>query len=465
PAGLSLAEQIAQLEDSTYVDFDPEDPLIVDEAGGLNTEGGNGREHYLDVGPSRLRKIHDSISDPKYDGVKVTRRQLMDTEEGIGSEDSSEEESEPEENSVPASSEGESDEGPETHQREPSMAIGLPEAEPKPVHDDETLTIQKARDSDKRKGVAVAHQIATWETLLDARIQLQKATNATGKLPIVSSQNLLAFRSRECTSALSAMLKEADELSRELIELQEDLLQKNDILTPPHKRRKLEPAADSLAALEGSLHDASRAASELEHNLHLYSIQTLNKWSAKVQAVTPSVLLPSNRNTFLKNGNHLKSVVELIDDNLVDKEKLLSRTRTKRSKSLRLDSLEEQETHGEDVELFDDTDFYHQLLRDVIDSREDGTHGSGNWVAAQRQRKEQKTVDTKASKGRRLRYEVHEKIQNFMVPVPVAGSWHEEQIDELFSSLLGKGPTAAQVEPHVSSVVQEVLKDGFRVFG
>jgi protein AATF/BFR2 len=37
------------------------------------------------------------------------------------------------------------------------------------------------------------------------------------------------------------------------------------------------------------------------------------------------------------------------------------------------------------------------------------------------------------------RYHVHEKIQNFMVPVPVVGGWHEEQIDELFASLLGKG--------------------------
>jgi protein AATF/BFR2 len=34
---------------------------------------------------------------------------------------------------------------------------------------------------------------------------------------------------------------------------------------------------------------------------------------------------------------------------------------------------------------------------------------------------------------------VHEKLQNFMVPVPVHGVWHEEQIDELFASLLGKG--------------------------
>ena len=36
-------------------------------------------------------------------------------------------------------------------------------------------------------------------------------------------------------------------------------------------------------------------------------------------------------------------------------------------------------------------------------------------------------------------YEPHEKLQNFMVPVPVRGTWHEEQIDELFASLLGKG--------------------------
>jgi protein AATF/BFR2 len=32
---------------------------------------------------------------------------------------------------------------------------------------------------------------------------------------------------------------------------------------------------------------------------------------------------------------------------------------------------------------------------------------------------------------------VHEKVQNFTVPVPLEQGWHEEQIDELFSSLLG----------------------------
>lgn len=35
------------------------------------------------------------------------------------------------------------------------------------------------------------------------------------------------------------------------------------------------------------------------------------------------------------------------------------------------------------------------------------------------------------------RYHVQEKIQNFMVPIP-DGTWHEDMIDELYSSLLGK---------------------------
>jgi protein AATF/BFR2 len=75
-------------------------------------------------------------------------------------------------------------------------------------------------------------------------------------------------------------------------------------------------------------------------------------------------------------------------------------------------------------------------------------------------------------------YEVHEKLQNFMVPVPVKGSWHDEQIDELFASLLGKGFENAVVygtdgdnrdagaEKSLEVELGEALKKGgFRVFG
>ena len=49
-------------------------------------------------------------------------------------------------------------------------------------------------------------------------------------------------------------------------------------------------------------------------------------------------------------------------------------------------------------------------------------------------------------------------MQNFMVPVPVVGAWHEEQIDELFASLLGGN----EFEELAGT---GVVMSGFQVFG
>lgn len=61
------------------------------------------------------------------------------------------------------------------------------------------------------------------------------------------------------------------------------------------------------------------------------------------------------------------------------------------------------------------------------------------------------------------RYEVHEKMANFMVPVlTIAEGWHEEKIDELFASLLGK---RAEDRTLPTDTISSVTRDGFRVFG
>lgn len=171
-------------------------------------------------------------------------------------------------------------------------------------------------------------------------------------------------------------------------------------------------------------------------------MQVLTKWSAKVQAVAPSVLLPANRGSF-KNAFAAKTapsgVVDVITETLrADAEKLLARTRSSRLAS------DDDEGHIENnIEVFDDTDFYQQLLHDIIESRGSGVNGGAEpeWIRRQKasKAKRRKTVDVKASKGRKLRYQVHEKLQNFMVPIAVSkGAWHDEQIDELFASLLGR---------------------------
>lgn len=214
---------------------------------------------------------------------------------------------------------------------------------------------------------------------------------------------------------------------------------------------------------------------------HAHLTRTLEKWSAKVAAVAPSALLPASRKRFSLMGSTketVKSVGTQIEDMLQGEwPALLSRTRLKRRSGPRVTREAGGEDDGfeEDEEIFDDTDFYQQLLRDVIDSKGRGSGQLTDWTANQKQKKSKKVVDTRASKGRKLRfvvfseqtrltllthdrYEVHEKIQNFMVPVPLgAGAWHEAQIDELFASLLGKGYKTAEDD---TSALR-----GFRLFG
>lgn len=60
----------------------------------------------------------------------------------------------------------------------------------------------------------------------------------------------------------------------------------------------------------------------------------------------------------------------------------------------------------------------------------------------QSEKKKKRDAERGASKGRKLRYTVHEKAASFVVPVPLSHGWHEEQIDELFSNLLG-GPSGS----------------------
>jgi protein AATF/BFR2 len=131
----------------------------------------------------------------------------------------------------------------------------------------------------------------------------------------------------------------------------------------------------------------------------------LSKWSSKIQAVAPSVLLPSNRGTFLKGSQQPKSAAQLIEEALVDHEKLLAMTQIPRGKKGRIGAPQESADvpDAADPDVFDDTDFYQKILRDIIDARKD-SNGGEDWMILQKQKKAKKKVDTKASKGRKLRF-------------------------------------------------------------
>ena len=114
--------------------------------------------------------------------------------------------------------------------------------------------------------------------------------------------------------------------------------------------------------------------------------------------------------------------------------------------------------------IYNDDDFYQQILKEFIDNRlseNNEASALGVKYAQLRQlqgKKNNKKVDTRASKGRKIRYHVHEKIQNFMAPEPIFGAWQEEKSKELFNSLFGKNFISDRKS------TDEVITDGFKLF-
>src|SRR5258708_5498963 len=124
------------------------------------------------------------------------------------------------------------------------------------------------------------------------------------------------------------------------------LLSNESIKPPPRKRRRTQSIeTESSHDYTSQVDEASEAAAALQHTyvpfkhtypgnikmspsnrFHPYLIQTLTKWSSKIQAVAPSALLPSNRGAFSNKSAHgLKSAVQLVDETLhgADYEKIL----------------------------------------------------------------------------------------------------------------------------------------------
>ncbi|GJJ11265.1 hypothetical protein Clacol_005497 [Clathrus columnatus] len=490
-ARLTLAQQLAQIEDTLPQDYDPEDLYggTANENENKNVEDGEqeprdnnaGREHYIEVGPSALRSINEDLNDQKYESVKVSRSKLLVEEEDEKEDDSdnADDQIDDTKNSSGEDSSSSEEEDPITdgeEEEQSSIKKQQKRQRSESISGNKTtdgldLTLQKTRQADKLKGQAVSRQLRIWDVLVDSRIQLQKAVLSSNKLP--PPQSISKYTSvPDAQPAVRRYLSQAFRLSEELFQLRRALLEHAGSLPPPPKKQRTDlDLEDENVDFQTLFKESVEEMMEFEAQIHETDLSTLQKWSAKVQAVAPSALLPSSKVSFKGGPIHTKSAGELVDEALKASEKLIEKTRCRvnRIGSIPLQAADEEKDENDvDEETFDDRDFYQSMLRDVIESK-GGKEAIIDLYSNSKKQRKKKKVDTKASKGRKLRYEPHEKILNFMVPVPVKGAWHEEQINELFASLLGKGfediskPNGGDVDMSVAP--DQSALQGFRIFG
>ncbi|GAA5874675.1 hypothetical protein JCM3774_004779 [Rhodotorula dairenensis] len=363
--------------------------------------------------------------------------------------------------------------------------------------------LKQAASADVEKGRAVKKQLAFCDSLLESRIKLQKAVGAANLLP--RPDKAPTYYQAVGQDDVDQTLRELAGLSEELFELRQGLLAQNEKIDLPvdfgasRKRKRTSVAAGDHEYLDAMLSDLQT----LETTFDPFLRATVTKWSDKVLAASGLAAGGSKGGADKKFKAVNQNAMAQIDHALSatgERERLVRRTKVRRGdgkpvgitaavvsgeaggangdgaateRNIALTPLVDEARTTRSVaaagagagnkevddECFDDSDFYQQLLRDVVESRmldlDDATMTQLRQATAlARGKKVKKVVDTRASKGRKIRYHVHEKVQNFMIPIE-AGNWHDEQIDELFASLLGKSFAQANGTGNAGSLQQQ----------
>lgn len=335
---------------------------------------------------------------------------------------------------------------------------------------------QEKVDEEVEKGKAVKNQLALWDQLLEGRIKIQKALVTANQLP--QPQTFQEFKRRggaELAGELKNAHKALKALQRSLLELQDQLLYQNVETRAVAHGEEDEEISSGDEDGEGSEFKGGAPKRKLEMAeypdlmarrftaFQPYRNATLQKWHDKTR------LTMGKSKGF---GAFDRNILTQVEQVLMDRERLVRRTQTRRSEYRVLGKTEApasvQETvlkEGEDGEeqlkanthlkdldedIFDDDDFYHQLLRELIERRTSASDPNDQvamgrqWLAIQKLRsKIKKKVDTKASKGRKVRFHIHSKLVNFMAPIDHS-SMSDEARSELYRGLFGHSVAASE---------------------
>lgn len=475
----SLSEQISSLY-TPKTDYDIEDhDLDVSKDNGIfqHHDGGSENEsededtglrneHYVESSKSKLRQQNEGVNlGEKYVGNVTSRSKLYDDEddkqpteassgeeldaesaeeeEDEESEDVADDDEDDQESDRSSSSDAENDEDENiSHKRE--LLKQLMSKERSHI----VNRLSQSATNDALKGYSIQQQNKTFEKIIDVRLKFQKSVTSSNMLPINTS-TYSETKSEDSDELVTKAKKQFYSLLDHLFTLRNELDESTSVKTP--KKRSFAKYSEVTSAADAQLNSRRN--------------QILTKWSAKVAN-------SSGRNAM--NANKFKTInqsfEQQVNNNLSDMDRLIKRTKLNRrnvtpigyttkeeddhengNKNKSIDEDDDdipedtsvrKKTQGlENDYIFDDEDFYRVLLNDLVDKKvqtSDPTSGiTISLRAAQKSNKLKNNVDTKASKGRKLRYHVQEPIANFETS---RGSWrwNDDQIDEFFASLLGQ---------------------------
>ncbi|GFY49494.1 protein AATF [Trichonephila inaurata madagascariensis] len=305
--------------------------------------------------------------------------------------------------------------------------------------------------SELEKSQAINNQREIMNNLLEARIKLQKLLITVNKLPQFSVWKRLKEKGgKEFREQLSKGSKSINQVMKLWLNLQNELVNRNMEIQRSNCNGKQENGnnddeeipSETDEEMDVTSFPDNVEAKGIKRNLKKEDYEmVLAKHFKSLIPYRNSVIQKWDEKTKLSSGRTQKSfsafdnsALKQIEQSLQDKSRLIKRTQLKRSvyrilgksepsNSKSANENEEISVSKQDMllkdydpEIFDDDDFYRQILKDIIESKSFGVDADAirKQMDIQKMRNKMKRkVDTRASKGRKLRYDVHPKIVNF----------------------------------------------------
>uniref|UniRef100_M4C2H0 Apoptosis-antagonizing transcription factor C-terminal domain-containing protein n=1 Tax=Hyaloperonospora arabidopsidis (strain Emoy2) TaxID=559515 RepID=M4C2H0_HYAAE len=359
------------------------------------------------------------LESEEYAGRVVERRDLMEDEESLDEDamaewseaepfGASEEESDEEETEEKVKDEGEIEES-EDEDKSAEMLI-------RGFQKEDSVRLMGAQDRDKvvEKATHVRNQKLIWERCLEVQIYTKRLLTTARD---VADQDVTDGETTEEDTVASRKELVVAELYKSIeavAALQEKLCN-----------------VPELCAVEVSMKKRKRSCDDLWQEIATSSSAMLPQYNDILSTYTRKTdLAAGSKNTQAKKFKAVnQDILAQVESVLVDPR------RVKRKAHALLDVPEADVTEGGEEQLdelmYDDSDFYQQLLKEFIESG-----GGGSGQVKRTHRKKNRIVNRKASKGRQLRYTVHPKLENFMFPEPYPRP--EMDVTELFRSLFGQ---------------------------
>ena len=339
----------------------------------------------------------------------------------------------------------------------------------------EANRLAAARSQNAVKGAAVRRQNDAWERSLKARILLQRGVNAAAKLPTPAYMDALKASDEGVAPAAATAAGAARGALSALLRLQAALMDGNPavaesasedaVVTDGDKKRKARSATAEVSRMHLMASPASevwRAVDSMYGRYASFRDRSCDRWHRKAQVSVGKMAGGGGPGGRGGGGGEMRAFNQSLSAQVQSAmrlpERLVSRSQPPSHLAPRRlgepaaaaeeDATAPAEGRDEDValaaataakegerrvaELYDDADFYEQVLKEFLESAGGGVAGA---AAATKPPKRRKVVDRRASKGRKLRYHIQQPLVNFCAPVELeVPAWAEKVFGQLFAS-------------------------------